>query len=118
MKLTNFRPIIHYEHSVDWGYAHKDNVEIMFCAPNAHIPFEKTLITGSLYINKDDVDAWWEKLKNKCEVIYSLETFSYNMREFAIKLQWDNITIWTSCLLVKHLKVNSGYFYGHPKRIN
>ena len=43
------------------------------------------LLSGSLYINVEDVDALWENLKDKCEVVYPIENFIYEMREFAIK---------------------------------
>jgi catechol 2,3-dioxygenase-like lactoylglutathione lyase family enzyme len=43
----------------EWGWTalHKDNVEIMVARPNAHIPFEKPVFTGSFYIRTDDVDT-------------------------------------------------------------
>lgn len=43
------------------------------------------LLSGSLYVTVEDVDALWEDLKNKCEIVYPVENFIYEMREFAIK---------------------------------
>jgi len=73
----------------DWSWASlsRGSVEVMLSYPNAHIPFEKPLFTGSLYITTDDADAIWDELKEKAEVCYGLETFDYGMREFAI---YDN----------------------------
>ena len=31
------------------------------------------------------MNAWWELLKDKAEVVYPIEDFEYGMREFAIK---------------------------------
>jgi len=33
--------------------------------PNAHLPFGGPIVTGSLYLNAEDVDPWWNPLKNK-----------------------------------------------------
>ena len=105
MKLNNLRPVIYVpeikttldyyrEHfgfetrcneTASWGYAFKDAVEIMFSIPNAHLPFTATAFTGSLYINTDDVNAWWALVKEKCTIVYPVETFSYGMREFAVR---------------------------------
>ncbi len=43
------------------------------------------LLTGSLYFNTNDVEAWWERLRARATVEYPLETFDYGMREFAIR---------------------------------
>lgn len=73
----------------DWGWASlsKDGIEIMFSLPNEHIPFEKATFTGSFYFNTDEVEEWWERLKDKATICYEIETFDYGMREFAI---YDN----------------------------
>lgn len=70
----------------DWGFARVklDNADIMFGLPNAHIPFEQARFTGSFYINTNDVDGWWMKLKDKCRICYEPETFDYGMREFGV----------------------------------
>jgi uncharacterized glyoxalase superfamily protein PhnB len=68
-----------------WGCVILDNVEIMFARPNEHMPYNGPQFTGTLYINTDNVDAWWEKLKDKVEVVYDIENFDHGMREFAIR---------------------------------
>ncbi len=73
----------------DWGWAvitHGDT-ELMFWLPNAHLPFEKPAFTGSFYLNVENADEIWEKLKDKVEVCYPIEDFDYGMREFAV---YDN----------------------------
>ena len=73
----------------DWGWAsmYKDGVEIMFAKPNAHSPFEKPVFTGSFYINVDNVEEIWNKLKDTAHIVYPIETFEWEMKEFAI---YDN----------------------------
>jgi uncharacterized glyoxalase superfamily protein PhnB len=70
----------------DWGWAvvTHGEVEIMFCLPNAHLPFEKPIFTGSFYFNVENVDEIWEKLKDQAEISYPIEDFDYGMREFAV----------------------------------
>ena len=68
-----------------WAALQKDNVEIMISLPNAHGPFEKPTLTGSLYFNSSDVDALWNEIKGKVSVVYPIENFFYGMREFAIR---------------------------------
>ena len=66
------------------AFVRRDEVEIMFAWPNAHMPFETPVLTGSLYIRCDDVDAAWEKVKDTARVCYPIEDFDYGMREFAV----------------------------------
>jgi len=68
-----------------WAALCKDNVEVMISLPNAHEPFEKPTLTGSIYFNTSDVDALWEQIKNKANIVYQIENFFYGMREFAIR---------------------------------
>ena len=70
-----------------WASVRRDNVAIMFALPNEHEPFTGPAFTGSFYINPDDVDALWERVKDKARVCYPIEDFDYGMREFAI---YDN----------------------------
>lgn len=108
MKLKNIRPMLwteKFDETIDfytkilgfivverndnWGWAslYKDEVEIMLAKPNEHTPFDKPSFTGSLYFNTDQVDQLWEQLKEKAKVCYEIETFEWEMREFAI---YDN----------------------------
>lgn len=77
------------EKNDDWGWAslHRDNVEIMIAKPNSHLHFEKPVFTGSIYITTDNVDKLWETLKEKTKLVYEIENFDWQMREFAI---YDN----------------------------
>jgi uncharacterized glyoxalase superfamily protein PhnB len=68
-----------------WAALRKDQVELMISLPNAHEPFEKPTLTGSLYFNTTGVDALWEQIKDKARVVYPIENFFYGMREFAIR---------------------------------
>ena len=104
MKLENVRPVlavtnidatVHFYRDVlgfecanrmdGWAALCKDNVEVMISLPNAHEPFEKPTLTGSIYFNTTDVDALWEQIKDKVSVVYPIENFFYGMREFAIR---------------------------------
>lgn len=73
----------------DWSWAaiHRNEVKLMLAKPNTHIPFTKPTFTGSFYIKLDDVESLWDELKDKLEICYPIETFEWNMREFAI---YDN----------------------------
>lgn len=73
------------EYNEEWGWAslQLDEVGIMVARPNEHTPFDKPSFTGSLYINTDDVDYWWERLKDKVRLCYDIDNFEYEMREFA-----------------------------------
>ncbi|MFN8345909.1 MAG: VOC family protein [Spirosomataceae bacterium] len=70
-----------------WASVKRDACGIMFSLPNAHIPFEKSVFTGSFYFNVDAVDTLWEQIKDTAAVCYPLEDFEYGMREFAV---YDN----------------------------
>ena len=61
--------------SEEWGWAsvRRDNVTIMFALPNEHEPFDGPAFTGSFYINPDDVDALWERVKDKARVCYPID---------------------------------------------
>ena len=73
--------------SDEWASVRRDNVAIMFAVPGEHEAFNGPFFTGSLYINPDDVDALWERVKDKARVCYPIDDFDYGMREFAI---YDN----------------------------
>jgi predicted enzyme related to lactoylglutathione lyase len=71
----------------DWVSLEKDQAEIMFSLPNAHLPFEKAVCTGSFYITVDDADEMRRALNSTVKIMYETENFEYGMREFAI---YDN----------------------------
>lgn len=85
-KVLGFICDVHDQHN-GWASVSRDNVTIMFGAPNAHIPFEKPEFTGSLYMYTDDVDSEWEKIYQNITVCYPPDTFDYGMREFGF---YDN----------------------------
>jgi uncharacterized glyoxalase superfamily protein PhnB len=64
-----------------------DKTRVMFQHAIPPEPFEKPVMTGSLYFGTDAVDDLWERLKDKAEVCYPPENFYYGMREFAL---YDN----------------------------
>jgi len=68
-----------------WAALRKDEIEIMISLPNAHEPFEKPTLTGSIYFNCSNVDELWDEIKDTSNVVYPLEDFYYGMREFAIR---------------------------------
>ncbi|HMD01238.1 MAG TPA: VOC family protein [Ferruginibacter sp.] len=68
-----------------WCDLVKDNVSIMFTKPNGHMNDGKIMLSGSIYITVEDVDALWNLIKDKCDVVYPIEDFVYGMREFAIR---------------------------------
>ena len=68
-----------------WGFVFKDDVEFMFTRPGERFPYNGMQFSGSLYLNTDNVDEWWNLLKDKADIFYPIENFEYNMREFAIK---------------------------------
>jgi len=74
-----------YVEDPGWGVVEKHKVEIMLARPNQHVPYTGPHFTGSLYLRTDDVEAWWNFLKDKATVVYPIENFDYGMREFAIK---------------------------------
>lgn len=70
-----------------WASLKKDGVEIMLTKPNQHEDFKGIGFTGSFYFTVDHVDELWEDLKTKAKVCYEIETFDWEMREFAV---YDN----------------------------
>ncbi len=77
------------ERNDDWQWAllEQDEVQIMLTKPNSHEKFNGIGFTGSFYFNVNNVDQLWEDLKNKANICYEIETFDWEMREFAV---YDN----------------------------
>jgi uncharacterized glyoxalase superfamily protein PhnB len=86
---TNTLGFICNDKNEEWGWAalQKDEVEVMIAKPNNHMPFDKPVFTGSFYILTDKVNELWNELKESAKICYSIETFDWGMREFAI---YDN----------------------------
>lgn len=68
-----------------WASLHSGEVNIMFRLPIEHMDEQTPALTGSLYLRTDNVTQLWERLKDSTDVVYPLEDFDYNMREFAIR---------------------------------
>lgn len=68
-----------------WASLARDDVELMFTARNEHSPIPQPTMTGSLYLNTDNVDEAWAHLKDKVTIEYPIDDFPYGMREFAIR---------------------------------
>lgn len=77
------------EESREWQWArlYKDGVEIMIAGPNDQDLFDKPGFTGSFYFTVTNIDELWERVKNKTKVCYPIESFEWEMKEFAI---YDN----------------------------
>jgi uncharacterized glyoxalase superfamily protein PhnB len=67
-----------------WASLKRDRIALMISRPNSHTPFGGPRLTGSIYINTDDVEGWWARLKDVARVAYPIETMEYDMREFGI----------------------------------
>ena len=72
------------EENMCWASLWNGEVEIAFNLPNDHTKFEKSVLTGSIYLQVENVEKLWEELQDKVEIVYPLEAFNYGMREFGI----------------------------------
>ncbi|MDN3692587.1 VOC family protein [Chryseobacterium tructae] len=70
-----------------WASLRKNEVYIMLSLPNKEESPATIGFTGSFYFNVDKVDELWEDLKTKAKICYEIETFEWEMREFAV---YDN----------------------------
>lgn len=117
MKLKKLRPIlwtkdlqqtIHFYTDIlgftcrnqypDWAALTKDDIEIMLSVPTAPNEdfidteqqngfFSAPNFSGSIYMNIDGVDEYFEKIKDKVKIKYGVENMEWGMREFSI---YDN----------------------------
>ena len=58
--------------------------DIMLAQPNAHLPWQGPRLTGSIYLEVDNVDELWESLKSRARIVYPIETMAYGVREFGL----------------------------------
>jgi uncharacterized glyoxalase superfamily protein PhnB len=58
--------------------------DIMLALPNAHVPWQGPCFTGSIYLDVDNVDQLWERLKTRVRIVYPIETMEYGVREFGL----------------------------------
>jgi len=73
--------------NLQWASLQKDDVVLMISKKNAHSKFNNIDFSGSFYFNVNEVEKLWLVLKEKADVCYEIETFAWQMREFAI---YDN----------------------------
>lgn len=76
---------VEYNEEWQWACLQKDEAELMLAYPNRHTHYGKIGFSGSFYFETEDVQALWEQLKDTAEVVYGLEAFEWDMKEFAIK---------------------------------
>jgi N-acetyltransferase len=69
-----------HQRTPGWCALQKDNAFLMFATGE-----QPPNMTGSLYVNTNDIGAIWENLKNHEAIIYSITDMPYGTREFAIK---------------------------------
>lgn len=67
----------------------RENIEIMFVVPqdepdNEEEFFPRPVLTGSIFILMDEVDKFWESVKDKARIKTSIENREYLMRDFSI----------------------------------
>jgi hypothetical protein len=65
-----------------WCILERDSAQVMFMT-NDHLG--EPSMTGTLYIQTDDVLAMHRHLSGKVEVLWGPEIYDYGMHEFAIK---------------------------------
>jgi len=58
--------------------------DIMLAQPNAHVSWQGPRFTGSIYLDVDNVDELWERLKTRVRIVYPIETMEYGLREFGL----------------------------------
>ncbi|HXZ68787.1 MAG TPA: VOC family protein [Alphaproteobacteria bacterium] len=61
-----------------------DAADIMLAQPNAHVPWQGQCLTGAIYLDVDNVDELWERLKDRVRIVYPIETMEYGLREFGV----------------------------------
>ena len=63
-----------------WASLWNGDIEIAFSTHDKALS-----MTGTIYLYVENVDASWEHLKDKVEIVYPPDNFEYGMREFGIK---------------------------------
>ncbi len=65
-----------------WATISKEDVDIMFALPNSEAPFE--MFTGSLYFKVENLDEFYDTIKDNVDLASELETSEKNVKEFSI----------------------------------
>ena len=73
-----------------WCEVERDSIAVMFTSHYHDEPDEDdephaAQLTGSLYVNVDDVDGFAEELSGKVAFLYGPATMEYGMREVAVR---------------------------------
>jgi len=61
-----------------------DHADIMLALPNAHVPWQGPRFTGAIYLDVDNIDDLWERLKDRVRIVYPIEDMQYGLREFGV----------------------------------
>jgi len=90
--LAFYRDVLGFELAASalehgWLMLRRDGAELMLSGLNDHEGDTVPGFTGSLYLEVDDVDVFWDTVRDRARIGYTPETFSYGMREFAV---YDN----------------------------
>lgn len=60
-----------------------DHAKIMFIVP-AEVEFHEPMLTGSIYLFMEDVNAFWERVKDKARIKTVICDREYLMRDFSV----------------------------------
>jgi uncharacterized glyoxalase superfamily protein PhnB len=73
------------EQAEEHALLERDGVRLRLSLPYPAEPFDHPTFTGSFYFEPEDVDALWQQLKGKAEVVTELSDYANGMREFSIR---------------------------------
>lgn len=73
-----------FDIEIGWARVEFDNADLMISLPNSQLPYQKPIFTGSFYFNMENVDLFWQRIKDNVRICYPIENFEYGMREFGI----------------------------------
>lgn len=73
-----------FDTEIGWARVEFDNADLMISLPNSQLEFQKPIFTGSFYFNMENVDLFWQSIKDNVKICYPIENFEYGMREFGI----------------------------------
>ena len=77
-----------YNSDLGWANLSFGHIELNLSIPITDLQNEIVRGTNSFYFITEDVEMFWETVKEKAKVCYPIEDFQYGMREFAI---YDNL---------------------------
>lgn len=73
-----------FDIEIGWARVEFDNADLMISLPNSQLQYQKPIFTGSFYFNMENVDLFWQSIKDNVRICYPIENFEYGMREFGI----------------------------------